>query len=92
MQRTQSGNELRDEQCLCVQCNDFVLSAVTLTGTPHTCKQKQDRVVSAVGSLDSLDSQVAVLMLSRHHGQTSSNWPNTVVCQEIFFDKAQGVV
>lgn len=57
-----------------------------------TCEQKQDGVVSVVGSLDSLDSQMAVAVFSRHHGQTSCNWPNTVVGKEVFFDKAQSVV
>lgn len=57
-----------------------------------TCEQKQDGVVSVVGSLDSLDCQMAVVVFSRHQGQTSCNWPNTVISKEVFFDKAQGVV
>lgn len=57
-----------------------------------TCKEKQDSVVFAVGCLDPLDSQVAVVVLSRHHGEISSNWSHTVICQEVLFDKAQGIV
>lgn len=57
-----------------------------------TCQKKEDSVVSIAGSLDSLDTQMAVVVLCRHHGQISSHRPNTVVCQEVFFDKAQGVV
>lgn len=57
-----------------------------------TCEQKQNSVVSVVGSLDSLDSQVAVVVLSRHHGHTSSSRSHTLVCQEVLFDEAQGVV
>lgn len=57
-----------------------------------TCQEKQDSVVFAVGCLDPLDSQVAVGVFSRHHGEVSSNWSHTVICQEVLFDKAQGIV
>lgn len=57
-----------------------------------TCQKKQDSVVSVVGGLDSLDSQMAVAVLCRHQSQTSSHRPDTVICQEVFLDEAQGVV
>lgn len=36
--------------------------------THHTCKQKQDSVVSVVNNVDPLDRQMAVVVLRGHHG------------------------
>lgn len=84
--RCQPGSRGRVQPLKCVSCV-FYCSACS-----PTCKQKQDSVVFAVGCLDPLDSQVAVGVFSRHHGQVPSNCSHTVICQEVLFDKAQGIV
>lgn len=35
---------------------------------------------------------MTVLVAGRHHGQMPVNGPDAVVCQEVLFDKAQGVI
>lgn len=75
-----------------VVVEEFSLSVFCCSACSPTCEQKQDSVVFAVGCLDPLDSQVAVGVFSRHHGQVPSNWSHTVICQEVLFDKAQGIV
>lgn len=66
--RNQLERLCKPDLWVCVMLTKSMYCTTLFCFTRHTCKQKQDSVVSVVSNLDPLDRQMAVVVLRGHHG------------------------